>query len=294
MKSKIDHRSPRRFSTGVPVSAMRAGAFSALTARVCLAPGFLIACASSRMTKRHVGLRQRRHAQQRAVAGDHQVELRRRRRREPPDLLRGHRRGMHDQRVQLGREVLDLRRPVRQQRRRRHQQARPSPRALAAACSQQQRQHLDRLAQPHVVGQAGAEAEPGQQMQPLHAGLLIRPQRRRAAPARDRLPAPSGARSALQRLRQPRAGRHARPVGDRRHPRASSATAAPASIRIASAKRQAVSRRQLLGLAGTARIARSQPLAIDLDPLAAQQHQPVGAGEQRRDLRVASASRRRA
>ena len=49
MKSKIDHRSPRWFSTGVPVSAMRAVAFSALAARVCFAFGFLIACASSRI-----------------------------------------------------------------------------------------------------------------------------------------------------------------------------------------------------------------------------------------------------
>ena len=49
MKSKIDHRSPRWFSTGVPVSAMRAVAFSAFTARVCFAFGFLIACASSRI-----------------------------------------------------------------------------------------------------------------------------------------------------------------------------------------------------------------------------------------------------
>ena len=49
MKSKIDHRSPRWFSTGVPVSAMRAVAFSAFAARVCFAFGFLIACASSRI-----------------------------------------------------------------------------------------------------------------------------------------------------------------------------------------------------------------------------------------------------
>ena len=51
MKSKIDHRSPRWFSTGVPVSAIRDRASSAFTALVCLAFGFLIACASSRMAK---------------------------------------------------------------------------------------------------------------------------------------------------------------------------------------------------------------------------------------------------
>ncbi len=53
MKSKIDQRSPSRFSTGVPVSAMRACASSCLAARVCRAPGFLIACASSSMASRH-------------------------------------------------------------------------------------------------------------------------------------------------------------------------------------------------------------------------------------------------
>ena len=51
MKSKIDHRSPSWFSTGVPVRAMRARAFSALAALVCLALGFLIACASSTITR---------------------------------------------------------------------------------------------------------------------------------------------------------------------------------------------------------------------------------------------------
>ena len=53
MKSKIDHRSPSRFSIGVPVSAMRASAFSCLTDLVCLAAGFLMACASSRTASRH-------------------------------------------------------------------------------------------------------------------------------------------------------------------------------------------------------------------------------------------------
>ena len=52
-KSKIDHRSPSRFSTGVPVRARRHFDCSALTARVCLAPGFLMAWASSRITVRH-------------------------------------------------------------------------------------------------------------------------------------------------------------------------------------------------------------------------------------------------
>src|SRR5450631_1230413 len=52
MKSKMDHRSPSRFSTGVPVSAKREPAFSILALRVCLALGFLMACASSKTASR--------------------------------------------------------------------------------------------------------------------------------------------------------------------------------------------------------------------------------------------------
>ena len=53
MKSKIDHRSLSRFSMGVPVRAMRVSARSCLTVLVCLAAGFLMACASSSTTSRH-------------------------------------------------------------------------------------------------------------------------------------------------------------------------------------------------------------------------------------------------
>ena len=42
---------------------------------------------------------------------------------------------------------------------------------------QQQRQHLDGLAETHVVGEAGAKPEPRQQVQPLHARPLIGTQR---------------------------------------------------------------------------------------------------------------------
>ena len=50
-KSNSDQRSDRRFSTGVPVMATRAAAFSSLTVRDCRVPEFLIAWASSRMTR---------------------------------------------------------------------------------------------------------------------------------------------------------------------------------------------------------------------------------------------------
>ena len=50
MNSMIDHSSDSRFSTGVPVSAIRAAAGSARTARACLVAWFLMFCASSQTT----------------------------------------------------------------------------------------------------------------------------------------------------------------------------------------------------------------------------------------------------
>ena len=49
----MDHSSERRFSTGVPVRATRYSARSLRIACVCLAEGFLMFCASSRITPPH-------------------------------------------------------------------------------------------------------------------------------------------------------------------------------------------------------------------------------------------------
>ncbi len=101
--SKIDHRSPRRFSTGVPVSAMRARADSALAARVCRAAGFLIACASSKIASRQAIGTEHRDAQQAAVAGDHEVELCSVVRGDLTDFVGCLGRGVDDPRPQVGR-----------------------------------------------------------------------------------------------------------------------------------------------------------------------------------------------
>ena len=84
--------------------------------------------------------------------------------------------------------------------------------AVLAPLHQQQRQDLDRLAEPHVVGEAGAEAEAGQQVQPAQAGLLIGPQR--AVQGRARIDG-GAVRSAqgFERLREPGPGGHVRPFG---------------------------------------------------------------------------------
>ena len=53
----MDHKSPARFSTGVPVSANRAWALSSFTARAWRVPAFLIAWASSKITTFHARCR---------------------------------------------------------------------------------------------------------------------------------------------------------------------------------------------------------------------------------------------
>ena len=53
----------------------------------------------------------------------------------------------------------------------------PSPLLRLLLEHQQQRQDLDRLAQSHVVGEAGAKPQSRQQIKPLHARALIWAQR---------------------------------------------------------------------------------------------------------------------
>ena len=38
---------------------------------------------------------------------------------------------------------------------------------------QQQRDHLNGLAQPHIVGKACAQAQPGEKSEPMDSGFLI-------------------------------------------------------------------------------------------------------------------------
>ena len=119
--------------------------------------------------------KQRGHAQQRSIAGDDEIDTG-----DPVTIERlqfraGHRRRMRDDRGEGRREAFDLRGPIGQQGGRRDQKAgaprfiiawsrgRP-PRAARIAClsqNQQQRQNLHRLAEAHVIGEAGAQAEAG-------------------------------------------------------------------------------------------------------------------------------------
>ena len=78
---------------------------------------------------------------------------------------------------------------------------------------QQQGEHLDGFAQSHVVGEAGAESELRQQVQPADPDLLIGAQRAVQVPARvDPIQCFRGAQGA-QGFRQPGAGDGSRPFG---------------------------------------------------------------------------------
>ena len=114
-------------------------------------------------------------AQERAVARDHEVNVRERLWRERLQLVGRHGRRMRDHGLEPGREPFDLRGPVGEQRRRGHQQARPPLAILHAPQHEQQREHLDGLAEAHVIGEAGAEAEPGKQVEPADTDLLVGP-----------------------------------------------------------------------------------------------------------------------
>ena len=109
----------------------------------------------------HAG-KQRRFLLQQAIAGHHQVER--------LQLVEhvGAVAAAEQFQLQGRREALRFGQPVHAHRRGRHHQGRAVRRAR-----QYQRQRLQRLAEAHVVGQAGAHAPVGQARQPLEAGQLV-------------------------------------------------------------------------------------------------------------------------
>ena len=110
VKSRIAQRSPRPFSIGVPVSAMRVRAGIVRSCCDVSFAGFLIACASSRITRAHATVGERVDVAHRGAVGrDDDVgvgDLGR-------DLVgRGAVRAVVHDDAQLGREARGLGRPV--------------------------------------------------------------------------------------------------------------------------------------------------------------------------------------
>ena len=204
------------------------------------------------------------------------------------------RRRMGDQRLQARREAFDLRRPVGQQRRRGDQQAWLPLAVRLALEHKQQRQHLNGLAQPHVVGQASAEAEFREQIQPAHAHLLVGPQRtiqrragidlRQSLGAAQALSAspPATGRRPLEpsRLAIVSGGISRSDIGAGEHAHGFSESRGPSPRRCARLRRSARSC--------------AQPLAVNFDPAPSHQRQPIGLGQQLPDLRSRSTTRHRA
>ena len=149
------------------------------------------------------------------------------------------------------------------------------PRARSLA-QEQKRQDLDRLAEPHVVRQADAEPQRRRERQPRHAGLLVGPQRAAQIGARvgrgEPAPARAAPRACARARRPPRPATSPRPPPARRPRRRS--RVAPASSRMPSRNDSPL----VLGLVPHALPVGehlAEPLAVQLDPLPAQPHQPA-------------------
>ena len=193
---------------------------------------------------------------------------------------------MGDERLQPRREAFDLRSPIGQQRRRRHQQARLRSGAVLPLENQQQREHLNGLAEPHVVGQAGAQTEFREKVQPAHAHLLVGPQHAMQRIAGFDLRQALRAAQPLQGLGQPGAGDHLRPLGAVRG--IGVVGNASGDVRAGEqphglAERQAVLLRRALHFA-EALDGGLQALAIEFDPLPAHHCEAVRRRQQVADF----------
>ena len=86
------------------------------------------------------------------------------------------RRWMREHRFDCRRKARDLAGPVRKQRGGGHEQARLALALRIRLQQQKQREDLNGLAEPHVIGETGPEPQLTEQIKPFHADVLIRPQ----------------------------------------------------------------------------------------------------------------------
>jgi hypothetical protein len=115
---------------------------------------------------------------------------------------------MRDHDFQTRREARGFERPVGQKRSGHNQEAWRAPcRALGLFIERlKQGQNLNRFAEAHVVGEAGAEPKLSQEMEPAQSCLLIGPQRRLQGLARTNLRQAIGAPASLERRGEPGTG----------------------------------------------------------------------------------------
>ena len=163
--------SPRACRSGR--CARRAGSFFA--ARAWPVPGFLIACASSRITNRHSASVS--HGWRDSIA--YVVTTRSASASCTPGVLPNRReyvprspRRMQEHQPQLRCEARRFGLPVSHQRCG-HDEQRGSGGRIGPSRAQEQRQHLEGLSQTHVIGETGAEPHAGQEVEPCDPPALV-------------------------------------------------------------------------------------------------------------------------
>ena len=277
MKSKIDQRSRRLFSIGGAGQGDAALALQRLYRARLLGVGVLDRL---RLVQHHEPpgrLGESVDPQQRAVARHDKIGGRKALRSSRFQFGGGSEGGMRHHDPQARGEARRFRRPVGEQRRRGDEEARSAGR-LPPLQRQQQREHLDRLAEPHVVGEAGAEPKPGQEVEPTHSGALVGPQLRFQRRAQVGLGQRLRISAPFQRLDEPGPSLDPRPfdVG-RRAARAAQIGAGEKPHRLCEGKallpRKALHRLELVER-------RLQTLAVDLDPFSPQQREALGRPQQ--------------
>ena len=174
-------------------------------------------------------------------------------------------------------EPVHLRFPVPQQGSRQNQQRWPGAAVLLQ--NRQKRQHLDRLAQPHVVGQAGAEPQVRHEPEPVEARLLILAQDRLQVAARPGPVQALGASQTGEHLAEPVARVDERPLA--------LAVAVVVVGQVPGGPGQQAhpfdEREPVPGLLfDLLPVVQGfgQLVAVDFDPLAPQQHEPFLGGQQ--------------
>ncbi len=155
-------------------------------------------------------------------------------------------------------------------------------RLVAAASREQQRDHLQRLAEPHVVGKARAKADPRQEAEPARANFLVRPQRRLQRLSGQRRGEHLGTAAGGERLGKPGSRLHFAPrFRSGRRLACVNVGAGDEPHRLP--ERNALGAREALDF--RVAVERSFQLGgIDFDPLAAQQREPVAGGDEAANL----------
>ena len=183
-----------------------------------------------------------------------------------PQLIGRHEGGMRDGHAQGWRKARRLRRPIGEQRSGRDKEAGEGV-GLPPVQRQEQGEHLDGLAQSHVVGETGAETKPSEEAKPPDADILVRPQHRVQSGARIGGRQPFGAAAGIERFGEPRPRRHMPPLRGGRWTGGIAADIGAGQQAHRLRKGHALLARHALDrLEFIER--RPQPLMIDLDPFA--------------------------